>query len=152
VSRTITAGQYLVPIAAAGTPATAAGPRGVYTLANSTTYYVAVGAFSSTYQSLHLQWSSPVVATITFESSDFAEAEAALTSTTSGDWLQENPSTAYVPITGTGASVLAMTITLAGGGIGGARVNITGLAAGRMRVKIVVTTGGTIRVAEFGKD
>lgn len=150
MSRTSSPGQYQVPILSTGEPATRTGARGIYTLAAGT-YYVDLGGLQATHLSAHFQWSAALAATITFWGSDFAEADAPLISTTVADWIQEDPVTAYVPVVGTGNSVANMTITAGGSNAGGARVNISVLAAARVRARIVVTTGGTIRVARFGK-
>lgn len=136
--------------ATTGTPAPEAA-LGYYTLANSTTYYAEVGDETAPWISLHLQWDATITATITFEGCDVGDRVVRLISTTSGDWLQENPSTAVVPITGTGASVSNMTITLAGGGVGGATLNLVDIAHRRLRVKVVVTTGGALRIAQHAK-
>lgn len=146
-------GKYVQPILSDGTPAATSDPNlGVYTLAVGT-YYLDLKDPDATCLSTHFQWSAALVGVITFWTGDFSAVHAPLISTTSGDWIQEDPSTAYVPITGTGATVANLTITLAGGGIGGgSRVNISALAASRVRARIVVTTGGTLRTAKFGKD
>lgn len=151
MSRAIRAGRYVQPVKSDGTLADQVGPAGVYTLASSSTYYLDVGGLGASLLSVHLQWSSALVATITVEDCNFDEHQAALTSTASGDWLQEDPSTAYVPIVGTGASVTNLTITLAGGGAGGAMINLGNLGGARVRIKVAVTTGGTLRGAYFGK-
>lgn len=152
MSRTIRAGRYLQPVKSEGTLAAEAGPAGVYTLANLSTYYLDVGGLSAPLLSVHFQWSSALVAVISFEDSNFDEHQASLTSTTGGDWIPEDPSTAEVEVTGTGASAAGAIITLAGGGAGGGMAHIGNLGSARVRVKVVVTTGGTLRAAHFGKD
>lgn len=149
MSRTITPGQYAEPILSTGDPAAKAGGRGIYTLAVGT-YYVDLGGQTSPYHSTHMQWSAALAATITFWTSDFAPSEAALISTTAGDWVQQDPSTAYVP-TGTGYTPTNLTIVVAGTNAGGTQINLAGFAASRLRARVVVTTGGTLRTARAGK-
>jgi hypothetical protein len=152
MSRTNTPGQYVQPIKSDGTLAVAAGSHGVYTLSGSSTYYAEINTQTSPTQSIHLQWSAALAATITVETSDFAVADAATTSSTAGDWVQQNPSSAYVPVVGSGNSASALTITAGGSAAGAAQINLAGLGSPRLRVKIVVTTGGTIRIAQSGKE
>lgn len=153
MNRTIGAGHYLTPIKESDASAAVAEAteRGYYTLAVAT-YYIDVPVMSATSTSLHLQWSSALIGVITFESCDMGAGEVSLTSTTTGDWIQQNPAAAVVPIIGTGASVTALTITLAGGGAGGCEVNISALAFARLRIKAVISTGGALRTAHFGKE
>lgn len=151
MSRTNRPGQYLQPIKSDGTPASASGRAGFYTLAVAT-YYVEINMQSATVGSLHLQWDSALIGTITLESTDSEPVDAPVTySTADGTWIQQNPSTAYVPITGTGASVSNVTITLAGGGDGGCEINLSDVAPCRLRLALEITTGGTFRCTHSGK-
>jgi hypothetical protein len=72
-------------------------------------------------------------------------------STTVGDWVKYDPSTAYVPATGTGWTVTNMTLTKTAG-TGGAFFDIGNTAARRMRLTVVVTTTGKLRVNVSQKD
>lgn len=151
MSRTMQPGQYLTPIKSDATEAAPAGRRGFYTLGVAT-YFVEINQQSATVASLHLQWGSALIGSITVESTDADDRDAPITYNTSdGTWLQQNPSTAYVPITGTGASVSNLTITLAGGGAGGAEINLSDLGPARLRLRLAISTGGDFRVAHTGK-
>lgn len=154
MSRTMGPGHYLPPVKQSdGTTASKAGKSGVYTL-TATTYFVEINTQTSTHESIHLQWNTALVGVITVESTDFGFGtnEADLTyNVADGTWIQQNPSTAYVPIVGTGATVSDLTITLAGGGDGGAEINLSALAPARLRLRLAITTGGTIRIAHTGK-
>lgn len=153
MSRTNRPGQYLQPIKSDGTPAVAAGRMGFYTLAVAT-YYVEVNMQSASVGSLHLQWNTALIGTITLESTDSEPVDAPLTySTADATWIQHSTPTVTgdVPITGTGATEANLTITLAGGGAGGAVLNLSDVAPCRLRLKLVITTGGTFRVAHSGK-
>lgn len=153
MSRTIQPGQYAEPIKASdSTLAAKAGPHGVYTLASSTVYYAEINVQTSPCESIHLQSSSALVGTVTVETSDFGTTDVSSVSTTAGDWIQQNPSAAYVATAGTGVTPTALSIAFAGGGSGGgAQINLTGLAPARLRLKLDITTGGTIRIAHSGK-
>lgn len=144
------AGQYIEPIKSDDTIAVRTGERGMYAL-EAATYYVDIGDVTAPLVSLHLQWNAALVGVITLEGSDAGDREASLVSAESGDWLQENPTSAYVPITGTGATVANLTITLAGGGAGGATINLADFAHARGRLKLVISTAGTFRCARNAK-
>lgn len=66
-------------------------------------------------------------------------------------WTQENPPTAYIGTSGTGWTVTAATLVKTAGK-GSAMIQCEGVAALRFRAKVVVTTGGTMRVALWGKS
>lgn len=68
----------------------------------------------------------------------------------SSTWVKEDPSTAYVGTSGTGWTVTNLTLVKTAGA-GAAMVNLGNFGSPRVRAKVVVTTGGTMRVAAFGK-
>jgi hypothetical protein len=70
---------------------------------------------------------------------------------TTGLWLKQDPSTAYVPITPGAGTVTNMTVAIAGGTAGGCEFDIGNLASRRCRTKLVVTTGGYFRQHTHGK-
>ena len=151
MSRTNRPGHYLTPVKSDGTLAVKSGRRGFHTL-GVFTYYVEVNMQSAPTGSLHLQWSSALIGSITLESTDADEQDAPLTySTADGTWIQQNPTSAYIPIYGTGASVSAATITLAGGGAGGCQINLADWGPCRLRLVAVISTGGTFRCGHSGK-
>lgn len=118
--------------------------------------------------SIHCAWDANLVATsINYESSNMpayksasapytdssGAADVAInTADTTGLWITENPSTAYVPIVGAGATVTNMTIAVAGGAAGGAMFNISNVNHRRGRTKLVVTTAGYYRQHTHGKQ
>lgn len=126
------------------------------------TYVFLLDKKGSLVESVHLQWSAALAATITFEVSNYPEhiggqptqgpVDVADHSTTAGEWMQINPSTAYVPVTGANNTVSNLTITAGGAAAGGAWVDLGNLGARRVRVKVVVTTGGVLRVGVNGRD
>ena len=66
-------------------------------------------------------------------------------------WTQENPPSAYIGTSGTGWSVSAATLVKTAGK-GSAMIEMSEVSAARVRIKVVVTTGGTMRVAAWGKS
>jgi hypothetical protein len=152
MSRTNRPGHYLTPIKSDGTPAVPAGRRGFYTL-TAATYYVEVNMQSAPVGSLHLQSNAALIGSATLESTDADEQDAPVTyATDDGTWVQQNPSTAYVPTDGTGYSVSSLTITIAGGGSGGGcEISLADVGPCRLRLALVISTGGTFRVAHSGK-
>lgn len=130
----------------------AADANGDCTLANSTTYYFPVVEEDQDLASVHLRWASALNAVVTFEDGNTDTAIANVYDVaTSGNWVQENPSTAYVAVTSGAATVASMTITIPGGTAGGAVVSLSGINTRRLRVKAVVTTGAKLSVMPHGK-
>jgi hypothetical protein len=69
-----------------------------------------------------------------------------------GNWMIENPSTAYVPVVGTGWVATNAIVAVAGGAVGGALWNLGNMGTRRARLAIVVGgTGGDVRVAGHAK-
>lgn len=136
------------------------------TLANSSTYYFVVGSqlaptpSQTSLVTLHLAWAAAVAATFTVETCNFpATRGGALPGpddvkdydATAGNWIQENPSTAYVGVTGSGNTVSSLTITAGGTAAGGAMIHLGNIGSRRVRIKAVVTTGGNVRCNAHGK-
>jgi hypothetical protein len=66
-------------------------------------------------------------------------------------WVQENPPTAYIATSGTGWTATAATLVKTAGK-GAAMIQFEDVGCMRLRAKVVVTTGGTMRVAMWGKS
>lgn len=115
-----------------------------------TTSYYGVGGDSSIVQHVHLKWDAVFAAVITFETSDFTELDPTVAGS-AGDWIQENPTTAYVGSTPAGLAV-NLTITVPGGTAGGASVHVGNLGSYLMRVKVVCSVAGQLRIACAGKE
>lgn len=149
-------------ITSSGAPVARDPASGLLTLVAGT-YFVPVGSDQAPTPSMaslcstQLAWSSAFVATITVETCNFpggSERKGAgkdnVTDwdTTAGNWLPQNPSTAYVPCVG--GSVSNMTVTT--NAQGGCEFDIGNLGARRERIKLIVTTGGTVRINRRGKN
>lgn len=112
---------------------------------------------------VHLKWAAAVAATITVETCNFGAtigaagmpmggpADVTDYSATAGDWIAENPSTAYVGVVGAGNSATGLTITAGGAAAGGCMIHLGNLGARRARLKVVTTVGGVVRVNVQGK-
>ena len=141
---------------------------GSVTLVDSTTYYLPVGSDFAPLPaelglvSVHLKWASAVAAVATVEASDFPEKvlgrrrgggyDVTDYDATAGNWIQLNPTDAYVPVSGSGNSADQATVTLGGSAAGGCIFNLFDTGARRLRIKIVVTTGGKLWANAHGKD
>lgn len=118
------------------------------------TSFYGVGGDASLVQHIHLKWDATLVATITFESNEFPEVSITDPSTgaTAGNWIQENPTTAYIAVSPAGAgTIVNATITVPGGTAGGASINIGNWGGARLRVKVVATVAGVLRIRSHGK-
>ena len=144
------------------------GADGSVTL-TGTTYYIPVGndSFSTLPVELrnvaiHLKWAAAVAATITVEVSCFPAKVGGRRGgpgynvtdddTTAGNWIQLNPSTAYVPVSGTGNSATAAVVTAGGTNAGGCIFDLADLGDRRVRIKVVATVGGALWANAHGKD
>lgn len=115
-----------------------------------TTSFYGCGGDASIVQHIHLKWDSAFAAVITFETSDFKEVDVAVAGV-AGDWIQENPTTAYIGSTPAGLAT-NMTITVPGGTAGGASVHVGNLGSRRIRVKVVCSVQGQLRIGCAGKE
>lgn len=128
--------------------------RGTYTLASGTTYFYQLNGGNSPLLSAHLQWDAAIVLTsVTVEDCNFGTDEVALHSDNAGEWIDEDPASAFVGTDGAGVTVTAGVIAVAGGAVGGAMIHVADTGARRTRLKVVVGgTGGELRVATWGKE
>ncbi len=139
------------------------------TLANSTTYYFPFGAAyaglpsQTPLSSVHLKWDANVVATFIIQTCNFPDYRGPAGHThvgaidvsdfdaTAGNWITEDPSSAYVGTVGAGITVTNLSIAVAGGAAGGCTVHIGNFGTRRCRVRATVTTGGVVRCNVHGK-
>lgn len=156
-------GTYIPPIAASDSSTLAIDKTGHATLLANATYYFPLGDDTTSTSTVdrnmssvrrasleraQVQWDALVAMTVTIE--DTIWPDVSPSSTVAGDWLQQNPSTAYVPVTG--GSAVNATVTVAGGSLGGCGYDLGNFGGSRLRVKLVVgATGGSVRVGQCGK-
>lgn len=128
--------------------------RGSYTLVAGTTYYYPIGGQDARALAAHCQWDASLVLTsITIEDCCMAEHDVTSYSSNAGEWIDEDPTSAFVALVGASASSSNGVVAVAGGAQGGAMFQIDGTGARRTRLKVVVgATGGEMRVASWGKD
>ncbi len=109
----------------------------------------------------HLKWSAALAATVTLELCGFpaqigadnrnGTVDVSDYDATAGNFVQENPSTAVVSVSGSGNSATALTITVGGSAAGGATCSLGNFGMRRARWKVVTTVGGVMRVNVHGK-
>lgn len=136
---------YLPVYSAAGVKLEA-GPEGVL-LASGTTYYVGIGGEEAPLQSVHIQGVTAALILTSVEVEDSNNPDATIVSSTAGEWIKENPSTAYVAYVGTGWLATLAVVSAAGTGAGGAMIHLGNTGAKRTRLRVVV--GGTGGYAKF---
>lgn len=156
MSRT-TSTSYITPIKSDGTVETeddATFGRGGFTLASGTTYFYPIGGQSAEVSAVHVQWDAAIILTsVTVEDSNFPESDVAHHSVAAGDWIDEDPTTAFVGTVGAGVTVTNGVVAVAGGQQGGAMFHVADTGSRRTRLKVVVAgTGGNVRVAAWGKE
>lgn len=122
-------------------------------LANGTTYFFPVGAPGSLVQSIHVLWDAALIITaLTVEDSNIAILDATQAGS-AGQWIQENPTGAYVAVVGAGATATNLSVAVTGGAAGGAMIHLGNLGSRKVRIKVVVgATGGKLQVYIHGKD
>jgi hypothetical protein len=128
------------------------------------TYYFDVSSADVPTESVHMSWDAAVTATVTFQDSNMppykgaggayfasnAPVDVSAFNGTAGNWVTEDPSTAYIPA-GTGFTVTNMSVSVAGTDAGGTIWNLSNLGTRRGRMKVVTTVGGYVRCLSWGK-
>lgn len=107
----------------------------------------------------YLQWAAAVAGVATVETAVFplyeggqggANVDTASNATTG--WVQQNPPTAYVPVSATaGNSSTAAVVTLGGTTAGECEFDVGNMGGRRIRLKLVLTVGGLVRCGANGK-
>lgn len=142
-----------------GVESAPAGATGLVTLTATDDFYFPIPyAGESEIVSIHILTGAAIVGVFTIEMCNFpapgSESTNVATVTdydeTSGNWIKEDPTTAYVASVGTGWSVTNLTLTKTAGA-GGAMIHVGNMGARRMRLKLACTTSGTVRVMTHGK-
>lgn len=123
--------------------------RGTFQLVAGT-YFFRLGGHDTPYKSCQLQWDATLAGVATIEDTNFSDVLSH--SVAVGDWIDEDPTTAFVGTVGAGAAVTNGVLTITAGAQGGALWHIADTAARRTRLKLVVSTPGACRVAEWGKE
>lgn len=132
------------------------------------TYYIPLArsdkapiGFRASIVNFHIKWAAAVAGVFTIETSSFSKylepgnnAGPVVVSdydTTAGNWVPWNSPASYVPVTGSGNSSSAATVTAGGSAAGGCSFDISNFGALRLRIKAVLTAGGLCRFGANGK-
>lgn len=148
-------GPYVVPLLTDdGSEAVAAGERGKYTLAANKTYVAILGGNGALAQTVQIEWASGIVFTsISIEGCNADPDDISNIDTAAGAWIEEDPSTAYVPVEGSGVTATNATLAGTASGVGGATFHLGNIGYARTRLTFVVGgTGGVVRISEHGRD
>lgn len=121
------------------------------------TYLFPLGGNASPLHSVHIRTDAAIVGTFTIETCNFPRDGNGATSDVTdfdtsnvGNWVKEDPPTAYVATVGTGWTVTNLTLAKTAG-LGGALIHLGNIGSKRCRLKAVITTGGKVRVNRWGK-
>lgn len=149
--------SYITPIKSDGTTqveSAAEFGRGSFTLASGTTYFYPVGGQDAPILSVHVQWDAQIIITsLTIEDCNFPDSDVDWYDDAAGEWIDEDPSSAFVGTDSGGATVTNGVVAVAGGSQGGCMFHLADTGARRTRLKVVVAgTGGELRVASWGKE
>lgn len=152
-----TSTSYITPLIAGGTPVQAPSNvefgRGSFTLVAGTTYYYPLGGQDAPWLSAHLKWDAAIALVATIEDCNFPPSDVLDYSDNAGDWIDEDPTTAFVGTDGAGVVVANGVATVTAGSVGGAMWHVGDTGARRTRLKVAVgATGGEAVVAAWAKE
>lgn len=135
-----------------------------FKLASTGNWYIDISIPDVSQISVHYAWDASLAATsVNVQDSNLPDFKAfsatthdpdpgvdiALNDEVAGNWITEDPSTAYVP-SGSGYTVTNSTIAVTGGTANGTILNFGNMSSRRRRVKVVVTTAGFFRCSAHG--
>ncbi len=150
-----TGGPYIPPIDVTngGVELTAQNGPGRYTLAANTTYRFCGGGNGAAFQSYTITgYTAGALATVTVQDTNHGVLEVPNGSNVVGEWVNEDPSTGFVAVDGTGWTQANSIVTVGGTGVGGATFHVGETGAARTALLVVVGgTGGDFRVSYNGK-
>lgn len=150
--------SYIQPITSAGALVAPSSDssfdtaRGVYTLAAGT-YYFVLPIGQAQVCDVHLTHDAAMAITsATVETCSHGRSDVSDHSAVAGEWIDQDPTTAFVGTVGANATVTNGVLAVTAGAAGGASWQMSGVGADRMRLKVVVATGGEMRLSFVGKD
>lgn len=158
MSRSVNSTSPVVPVNTTGTEQplvnSPALGKGSVLLLTGVTYFFPIGGQDATTLSAHVRWDANLILTsITIEDCNENEVDVPLYSDNSGEWIDEDPSTAFVGTDGAGVTPTNGVVAVTGGAAGGAMFHMNGTGARRTRVKVVVgATGGYMKVSPWSKE
>lgn len=148
-------GRYIRPIDQNGATPDTEGPQGTFTLTAGTTYYYVLGGAATPLESIQITGYTAglIITSATIQDCNHGENEVTDKSSTAGEWVNEDPSTGFVGVDGTGWTASNSVVAAAGTGVGGAMFHVGDTGAARTRLEVVVGgTGGKARVSGHAKD
>jgi hypothetical protein len=126
--------------------------RGVFTLA-AATYYFVLPVGCSTMFDVHLTHDAVIAITsATIETCSHAPSDVSDVSSVAGEWMDQDPTTAFVATVGANATVTNGVLAVTAGAAGGADWQVSGCPAARGRLKVVIGTPGEVRISFCGKE
>ena len=148
---------YIQPITSAGalvadsSDASFANSRGVYTLAAGT-YYFPLPVGGASMFDVHLTHDAAIAITsATIETCSHAKSDVSDYSTIAGEWIDQDPSSAFVALVGATTTHTNGVVAVTAGNAGGANWQISLCPSARARLKVVVGTQGEVRLSFCGK-
>lgn len=146
-------GRYVTPIDSNGVPVTTMTEPGKFTLAAGTYYYV-LGGSDSPIHSFQLTGytATSTITSGTPQDCNHGFNEVPDHDTTTGEWMTEDPTDAFVAVDGTGWSHLVGVIAKDATAVGGAMWHFSGDGAARHRIVLVVGVAGDFRGSAWGKE
>jgi hypothetical protein len=146
--------QNLTAYDGTGAAAVPAPTTGLVTLGVDDYYFEIPVTAEGSLQSVHILTGALIAGTFTIETTNFPQTgpagAVASWDETVGNWVKEDPSSAYVARVGTGWTITNLTLVKTAGAAA-AMIHLGNLGAKRCRVKAAITTGGTVRVIAHGK-
>lgn len=146
-------GRYVTPIDSNGVPVATETERGKFTLAAGTYYYI-LGAADAPVHSFHLTGytAASTITSGTPQDCNHGFDEVSDHDTTTGEWMTEDPTTAFVALDGTGWTHLNGVIAKDATAVGGAMWHFSEDGAARHRIALVVGVEGVFRGSSWGKE
>ena len=148
---------YIQPITSAGvlvadsSDASFRTSRGVYTLSAATFYFPLPVGGASMFD-VHLTHDAAIAITsATIETCSHAPSDVLDYSTIAGEWIDQDPSSAFVALVGATTTHTNGVVAVTAGNAGGANWQISLCPSARARLKVVVGTQGEVRLSFCGK-
>jgi hypothetical protein len=124
----------------------------VFTLAAGT-YYFPLPVGDSTMFDVHLTHDAAIAITsATIETCSHGVSEVSDVSAVAGEWMDQNPATAFVALVGANTTHSAGVVAVTAGAAGGADWQVSDCPAARARLAVVVATPGEVRLSFCGKE
>lgn len=117
--------------------------------------FYGIGGDASLVHGCHLLWDATFAGQITVWTSDFPLADSPLQSVVAGQWIQQQPTAGYTPISPVGAATLGaspLIVNVPGGTAGGCDLSFGNLPQRRTRIGVNCSVAGQLRGFEHGKD